>query len=534
MLKFKSATFYGYLFFVIFLYSVTFPISVQALKFSDNSLISSSPEDPFEIPQIAVPTLPVYLSPYADKKLDLQYANLFFDPLVRWSSDHYIEKRLVRKWTTHYTGKVRFYLKENIKFHSGNKLTSRDVVWTYQQIKKSAQALDIFSDIQKIKRINKYTFDIYTKLPEAQLLDVLTHFFILDARFYRQHKISMNKKYVFISTITRRDPKKTLAISGTGPFEIASFNVLVNLKVKRNNEYWGEKSILPYLDFVLIKSHHARVYSLIAGDVSISENVKNDVMPAILYASYLKLVKLPPIKSYFLTINTSNVPQLAEKSARVALELAINQQGIINYLFKGYAMEGTPWENINKPTTMTHRMLKSKYDIESSRALLKKYKVPNHLSLLVMDNKLNPTSKISEVLFNMLKYAGITLLIKKVTTQQQWDNNKAKFDLLLGFWHSDFVIMANLQHSLFYKSCLSPVLLKNFSTKNAEPSVQEYINQIDRKIKQKQIIPLFSEFTFFAVRREFNLDKVFSVNGIPYWSNLGLNKPSSNKEINEN
>jgi len=530
MIKFKAFTFYRYLFFGIFLCVFSLSIIADEVKFKANSITPSPKENPEEIPQIAVPKLPGYLSPYADKKLDLQYANLFFDPLVRWSTDQNIEKRLVKKWTTQYKGKVRFYLKENIKFHSGNKLTSQDVLWTYEQIKKSPQSKTIFACIEKLKRINKFTFDIYTKVSEDQLLDVLTHFFILDARFYRQHKISMNKKYAFVDTISHRKFKDRLPISGTGPFTITSFNVLLNLKVQRNNEYWGDKSALPYLNFVPIKSSHSRVYALIAGDVAISEDVEYDVMPAIVAAHYLKIVRLLPVHSYFLTMNSNHAPAFTEQGARDGLALAINQHGIVKYMLKGYARVGTPWLIKNKH----HPFAASNYDLVQSQALLKKNKVNNYLSLLVMGNKSSAMQSMTEALFVMLHRAGITLISKTVQTEAQWDKNKEKFDLFLRVWKSNFVVKANWYHSLFYKSSLSGVLLKNFSTKNALPSVEEYVYQMNRVIENENIIPLFSTFTFFALRREFNSDKVFSVNGIPYWSNLRFYKTTKKKEHNDN
>ncbi len=530
MIKFKAVTFYGYLFFGIFLCVFSLSICANDVGFKGAPAISSPEENPEKTPQIAVPTLPVYLSPYADKKLDLQYANLFFDPLVRWSTDKNIEKRLVKKWTTKYKGKVRFYLKENIKFHSGNKLTSQDVLWTYEQIKKSPQAKTIFSGVEKLKVINKFTFDIYTKVSKAQLLDILTHFFILDARFYRQHKIHMNKKYTLVSTIDQRSPTNGLPISGTGPFKINSFNALLNLKVERNNKYWGDKSALPFLNFVLIKSHHSRVYALIAGDVSISENVENDVMPAILETPYLKLVQLPPIRVYFLMMNTNHAPVFIKKSARDGLELAINQHGIVKYILNGYGIARLPWLIKNQSKNNMSNLADSNYDLEKAKVLFKNNKVSDYLSLLVMDSKSEPLQKTINALFIMLRRAGISLISKNVTTEQQWDKNKEKFDLLLSVWQSDFVILANRYHSLFYKSSLSGVLLTNFSPKNSVPSDQEYVKQINLIMDQKKIIPLFSTFTFFAFRREFNVGKVFSVNGIPYWSNLILNKVPLNKK----
>ena len=59
--------------------------------------------------QIAVDELPRSFSPYASSPLELQYAHLFFDPLVRWGKSKKIEKRLVNKWEVIRPGVMRFF-----------------------------------------------------------------------------------------------------------------------------------------------------------------------------------------------------------------------------------------------------------------------------------------------------------------------------------------------------------------------------------------------------------------------------------------
>ena len=483
--------------------------------------------------QIAVPALPKYLSPYADTPLAEQYSHLFFDPLVRWSNKKGIEKRLISKWRHKEKGRVRFYLKKNIKFHSGYSLTSHDIAWTFKHLQSYTKSKMLFSSISKIKIINNVTFDVYTKNTENELLDLLTHFFILDAHFYQKYKISANQKYGILYYQKRSDKKLFLPISGTGPFKINSFNARLHLKVERNNAYWGKNSFFPLLDFVLIKSVQSRVYSLIAGDVAISTNVSNLLIKTINKSNQISLVSSPYAYRVLLMMNTKKVPELRDKNARYGLELAINRQGIVEHILKGYGSTYFPLLSKHAHTKTVTISQTPASDLKRSKALLKGTLVPNHLSLLVMDTKLGTTKRTINALFNMFHRAGISLITKTVSTREAWNKNKDKYDLYLIAEESYFLEARNQYNELFKQGYLAEILNKNInedinknvSMKNEVISVEQYIKKVNQTLDEKLIIPLFSQPSLYAGENKFNLNQIFSENGIPYWSDLKMNKP---------
>ena len=515
-------TYFNLMFFCAF---VLFSTSIfsQGITLDELSVNVESHTPALEVPQIAVAELPKYLSPYAKQPLKDQYAHLFFDPLVRWSSDYQIEKRLVRKWNVKKKGKIRFYLKKNIKFHSGYSLTSHDVAWTFKYLQGYPKAKIPFSSISKIKVVNKYTFDVYTKSTEKELLDVLTHLFILDARFYRKAKLSANQKYgiLYPQGSNRSGKKLLLPISGTGPFKINSFNSNLHLKVERNTGYWGTQSFFPLLNFVLIKSDQSRVYSLIANDVAICTNVSNELINTINKSKQLKLVESPYVYSVFLTMNTKKTPAFREKTARVGIELALNRQGIVDHVLKGYGSVYPPFLPSNKVNVLEP-------DLTQSKALLKTSLVPKYLSLLIMETNLNTTQDTINALYNMLHRAGIALITKKVSTREEWEKNKDKYDLLLSVRESHFVEKSNQYKALFKNSYLAEVLNKDINKrlnkkKNELLTIDDYRDQINFVLNEKRIIPLFSQPELYAMNKKFNLNQIFSKNGIPYWSELMFN-----------
>ena len=82
---------------------------------------------------------PVSLDPHEQLSgATLQMSHLLFDPLVRWSQELEFTPRLATGWQRIDETTMRFNLRQGVKFHSGNTLTSKDVAWTFDRLKESA------------------------------------------------------------------------------------------------------------------------------------------------------------------------------------------------------------------------------------------------------------------------------------------------------------------------------------------------------------------------------------------------------------
>ena len=71
----------------------------------------------------------------------LQYSHWVFDPLVRYNQDMSFEPRLAVKWERIDDLTMRFYLRKDVKFHSGNPFTAADVKFTFDRFFQSQDFL---------------------------------------------------------------------------------------------------------------------------------------------------------------------------------------------------------------------------------------------------------------------------------------------------------------------------------------------------------------------------------------------------------
>lgn len=93
----------------------------------------------------------------------LQLSHMVYDPLIRWNKDLGFDGRLAKSWERIDDNTMRFHLREGVKFHSGNDFSAKDVVWTIERLKKSADFKAIFAPFTDVKAVDDYTVDLVTE-----------------------------------------------------------------------------------------------------------------------------------------------------------------------------------------------------------------------------------------------------------------------------------------------------------------------------------------------------------------------------------
>ncbi|MCG8427309.1 MAG: ABC transporter substrate-binding protein, partial [Chromatiales bacterium] len=114
----------------------------------------------------------------------LQMSHMVFDPLVRWTQDLGFEPRLAESWERIDERTVRFKLRKGVTFHSGNPLTTKDVLWTFNRLKNSPDFKGIFEPFDAVNVIDDFTFDLTTKGAFPLVLHTATYIFPMDSQFY--------------------------------------------------------------------------------------------------------------------------------------------------------------------------------------------------------------------------------------------------------------------------------------------------------------------------------------------------------------
>ncbi|HWM78875.1 MAG TPA: ABC transporter substrate-binding protein, partial [Methylomirabilota bacterium] len=161
---------------------------------------------------------------------------LMYSQLVRYDADMNPRPELAESWQISPDGHTwTFKLREGVKFHDGQELTSADVKFTFDRLFESSPGKSDFIAVDKVEPAGKYGVKFITKEPFAGLLAALGGFwgYIISEAGIKKHG-DLNK-----------------AALGTGPFMLVDWKVEQQLVLKKNPNYF--KKGQPYVDDMVLR-----------------------------------------------------------------------------------------------------------------------------------------------------------------------------------------------------------------------------------------------------------------------------------------
>jgi len=367
----------------------------------------------------------------------LQLSHWVFDPLVRWTQDGKFEPRLATKWERINEYRVRFYLRQGVKFHSGNTFTAKDVKWSFDRMKKSVDFKGLLEPFVGIGIIDDYTVDVVTTKPYALLLNMVTYFFAMDSEFYTGTDENGQPKDACVKTThTFANGNE----SGTGVFVIKSFEQGVKTEMTRFKDYWDKNSVGNVDSFILmpIKENATRVAALLSGDVDMIDQVPPQDYSRLESDSKVGLVTINGGRIITMQMNPNRVEAFKDARVRNAIVYAVNNAGIVEKIMKGTvevaAQQSPPGYTGYNPN------LKPRYDLAKARALMKEagYEKGFEITMMAPNNRYVNDAKIAEATAQMLAKIGIKVNLKTMPKAQYWDQFDARAaDMMMIGWHSD-------------------------------------------------------------------------------------------------
>lgn len=391
---------------------------------------------------------PVSLDPHEQLSGDtLQLSHMSFDPLVRFTQTMDFEARLAHKWQRLNDTTMRFHLRQGVKFHSGNDMTADDVVWTFKRLQSSADFKAIFEPFKTMIKVDDYTVDLITHKPYPLVLQTATYIFPMDSQFYSGK--TQNGK-VKDEIVKHGNSFASAKLSGTGPFKVSFREQGVKMEFTRFNEYWDKssKGNVSKLTLVPIKEDATRVAALLSGDIDLIHPVAPNDHKRIKQSKGIELVTLPGTRLISFQLNQQN-EALQNPKVRQAIVHAINNQGIVKKIMKGFA---TAADQQSPQGYVGHNpSLEPRYDLKKAKQLMKEagYEKGLTLSMIAPNNRYVNDAKIAQATAAMLSKIGIKVELKTMPKAQYWPEfDKCAADMLMIGWHADTEDSANMTEFL--------------------------------------------------------------------------------------
>lgn len=250
-----------------------------------------------------------------------------------------IRGELAESWVWETPNRLVVKLRQGIKWHAkegvmvSRDLTAHDIIFTFNLINASPK-----------KSVSTY-FDYIDSLEARDDYTVVFHTNTFNAEW--QYRFGYGYQSSIVPTeLADVDAKDWRQIVGTGPFELTNY-IQGNLhEYTRRDDYWdsiqlnGKKHQLPFVEKVkyrIVKDEATYLSALRTGKLDILEPVRwlavehmKESTPELTWARWLSQT------GSFIALRLDHEP-FKDIRVRRALNLAVNQQEIVDYFYRGHA-----------------------------------------------------------------------------------------------------------------------------------------------------------------------------------------------------
>ncbi len=243
----------------------------------------------------------------------LTFAQNFYDPLVRRNRELKVEPALAERWEQPNPLTWRFHLRHGVKFHGGEAFTADDVVFSYQRASgPGSQINSYFQAVTEVKKIDDFTVDFITKVPDPIFLEEITFWVIMSKAWCEANNAAQPTDL----TKTKEENFATRNANGTGPF-ILAVREPDRRTTMRNNPAWWDKPEhnLTEVTFNVIGNAATRVAALLAGDVDMIYSVPPQDMERLGRTAGVKLLTAPELRTIFFGFDQSR-PELLKSDVK--------------------------------------------------------------------------------------------------------------------------------------------------------------------------------------------------------------------------
>ncbi|HEV8307932.1 MAG TPA: ABC transporter substrate-binding protein [Methylomirabilota bacterium] len=336
---------------------------------------------------------PVQLDPAViTDGISARITHQIYDTLVKYKgSTTEIEPGLAEKWEASADATVwTLSLRKNVKFHDGEPLDAKAVVWNMERWWKSNhpqhenqvkagqtfeywegqfEGFDDKSIVSKIEAVDTHTVRVTLKRPQAPFLANLGIF---------AFGIASPKAVEKAGTEYGKSPV------GTGAFKFVEWKPNQEVVLEANPDYWGAKPKVKRVVVRNIKDNSQRLAALKAGEIHAMEGLNPDDVKVVKADQNLQLILRPTNTTGYIAFNYK-VKELQDKRVRQAFAHAVNKKAIVEAFYGG---TGLVAKEFQPPSLWGYNKDLKEYDYspEKARDLLKQAGFPNGLTEITWED----------------------------------------------------------------------------------------------------------------------------------------------------
>ena len=392
---------------------------------------------------VAVADLPATLEPARElSNVGTRVTYSIFDTLIRRDflgaadgGGSQLKPHLATTWERVSPQELVVTLRQGVKFHNGDELTSEDVAYTFRDGRLWGERAQIpggrayFGVLAGVEPIDRYTVRFRTRVPDVLLEQRLASWcaWIVNKRAYEAMGFEAYSR-------------KPVA---TGPYRVVSHAAAEATVLEAFDDYFMGKPTARRVTFRRVPELAARVAGLVAGDYDLITNIPPDQMSVVGAYKDIEVRSVVLANVHVLAFNEQD-KVLADKRIRQALSLAIDRQKLVDTLWQGTA-QVPAGHNYPEYGQMFVEGRKLAYDPAKARALLQEagYK-GEPIVYRTMANYYTNALEAAQILVEQWKAVGLNASLQVVENSAQmrgpgvqifnWSNSTRLPDPLGAIW----------------------------------------------------------------------------------------------------
>lgn len=222
-----------------------------------------------------------------------------------------------------------FYLRDNVYFHNGEKMTAHDVVASLYYVRTTPEQRAAHVNLLSWEAIDDYTVRIDTGVPNSMVFNDLAH----QANFIMPRSLIESGHDFSVSPI------------GSGPFVFNDWRLGDSLSFTAFENYFdSERSPrIAYVNWRIIPEGASRTIALETGEVDYISHVAFSDIPRLEDNPNVTVLMIPGNTFQYMIMNNER-PQFENRYVRWAIDMAIDRESIVIAALDGF---GTPiWTTV--------------------------------------------------------------------------------------------------------------------------------------------------------------------------------------------
>ena len=368
--------------------------------------------------RIGVAELPPTLEPARElSNIGTRVTYSIFDTLIRrdflGSPDGggaSLKPHLASRWTRTNPSELILTLRDDVRFHNGDRLTAEDVVYTFTSARMFGErplmpeARSYFATLASVEALSPHTVRFRTRVPDVLLEQRLASWcgWIVNKRAYEERGFEGFS----------RDPV------GTGPYRLGRLQRDQRITLDAFDDYFMGRPSAGVVEFRQIPELASRIAALQAGDVEMITNITPDQVAPLRRRPGIDVRSVVLANAHVLTFDERG-PQMGDRRLRQALGLAIDRPLLVETLWDGHAVV-PPSHNYPEYGAMFLPGRALRFDPDQAKRLMREsgYR-GQEITYRTMPNYYTNALRAAQVMVEMWKAVGINARLQVVENFSQ-------------------------------------------------------------------------------------------------------------------